>query len=240
MRVEVYADLTPARLLADDTVRRVAALSRTAGGAVDGLRVMVDDSRGRPRFSVERFEETVRAYGAAGFGVRAVHWPTVGLWDEASWDRVASMREASNLPAVFDLEHNANSPRERASLAAGFREYVPTDSIITTHPGHPLARCLHPVFREYPLEVQAYSTETSGERPGAWQHELLLRYPEVEGMALAAYGQTRAARDMTAEFAMLTAYRACLNDGISTVSYWSLRHVLANRYAYRFLSSPKP
>lgn len=234
MRIELYHDLPG----------NIGVVDRLAGLPVDALCVMVDRSSGKASWSFEDFAALVTRARAHGMEVRAVHWPRVS-WDREQWERAVRFRAVAGMPSILDVEHQARGPKTRRRLAALAADRLGPDYIVSTHPWHQEAT--DPTHPNVQYEVQAYSTATALAKvgpkvlPPGWQVAQAERPCGPTRLALALYGQAGMFGGREPERYMERALRgamACPNVG--TVAYWSLKHLLRNKYAIPFLRDRVP
>lgn len=236
MRVGIYMDLTPRQFVR--SLPGVEDLWCGNGGPLTHVRVMVDRPDGRPRVTPEDFEGIVETMAERQAVVSPVFWPRKS-WSATAWARAARIAGIASGPIGLDIEHQAKRKSTRqaiyhtAGIVLGSR-----DLVITTHPWHPEAKepTWDPDVVRY--EVQSYSTASSfadaGRMalPGNWQARCADLPCRPRELALALYGQ---AELWGLPRTNLDLAFSAASTRVDTVTYWSYKHLLRNKYALPFL-----
>lgn len=249
MRVGVYMDLTPRQF--KHALPRLRPLFPSGGGVLDFVRVMADTPGGVSRVAPSEFGDMVASCIVLGAACAPVFWPRK-TWNQERWAVARSLAALGTDDPVLDIEHQAKSQKTRRALAQNSFLHFPFRSVITTHAGHPEAD--DPSWPNNPYEMQAYSTadmvKAVGPKglPGAWQARQALRKCNPRELALAIYDQE--GLPTTPRANLTDALRAAVGANTTTtlidgrrlerVCYWSLKHILRNKYAIPFLRDDAP
>jgi len=180
--------------------------------------------------------------------VVATTWPEQSAWSiERHRDHARLWLEAGASAWEVDLEANwlriDGSAGELAARAAEVVEDLDARFDVTTHTGHREVgeRALVPC---HTIMAQAYSVcglPDSDERtPGEYQaraYKLASKRPRTKavGIGLALWAQRWPG--MTAVQSIDTAYRAARDTGCQEIRWWSLKHLLSNAQARRWIAS---
>jgi hypothetical protein len=255
VEVAIYADVTPKQLMSTQVRDVLASFER-----LDALHVNVHSSTGKWRWDSVQWMDAVNAFPLR---LRPVGWPKPG---EAGAEAVRQLnawgRDADTFP-VLDLEHQwLKAPM----VADHMIVRASPEARITTHFNHPIVRADRGRGRLVArtagsLEIQALSVSKRDGKPVPLGSPLA---PPQMQLATAAMhskirdttgGRERAGGDgayitlpaykqvgfgVQPIDAMRAALSACVEAGAAGVSYWSLRHVLKNQYALRFIRDVLP
>lgn len=239
MDIMMYCDVSPKEMVADETVR---ALS---GTPVTTLAINVETSKGERRYTANQLRSVCAAY--PGYHLRPVFWPSPGF-NRGYVDWVRSVEGLLRGTPVMDQEHNWIGVSDALDMAA---LWAFGDFRLTTHTGHELVRRPASALVSrlaHELEVQALSVdERNGKKidpngrlgPGGMQREAVRLGEQTSGrkpfVTLPLYKQ----QDWPGGpiEAMKKELRACKEEGVPGVSYWSLKHFLRIGYARDFLTN---
>ena len=242
MRVGVYMDLTAMQFAAATAPGKpLRALFAGEGGVVSFVRVMADTPGGASRISAGVFQDVTTLCTLMGVTCAPVFWPRK-TWKPERWAIARSLAALGTDDPVLDIEHQAKSQKTRRALAQNSFEHFPYRSVITTHAGHPEAD--DPSWPNNPYEMQAYSTadmvRTVGPMalPGSWQVRQARRGCQPPGLALPVYDPEGLPEEPADE--LRRALFAAWSVRMERVCYWSLKHILRNKYAIPFLRDDAP
>lgn len=244
MNLELYCDLGDGDDAPDlETLLKPENADLIRRSPLTGLRLICESSDGKRRvYSPVEVQRVVHAF--PGLFVRLVLWPhPQAKRDYIEW--VWNMTLETGCDPVYDIEHQAISEADRMAMSRTLID-LPWGEV-TTHQGHPeLTRTSH-YMRLLPNEVQALSTKSAVEKygriasPGRCQQRAVRLGETCNGyipsVTLPLYGQTGLGDP---DIALTNAFRACMDEGVQTISFWSLKHLLAIGYAREFLLDTVP
>lgn len=266
MEVAIYADPSPKAMLSEKfggIHDRVADLGR-----VDALHVNVHSSKGVWRYTEQQWADLVAMY--YNFRCRPVAWPNPATWSTEDKHRLMRMVEVAHAIPVFDLEHQwlKADPVEDVLLDRDFPFARITTHL--NHPIVTQKRLIARQSGGLEVQALSVDSRGgkgvrwgSDLAPGPMQAEAIRRGTEARGahrdapigpkahpvfITLPAYKQANFLPSKAKagiippkpKGTMTVALNACLHPQVLGVSYWSLKHILKNDYAYEFIRDTLP